>query len=244
MTWRNGEVIPVLWFFIELLKSFYFRFSVSCEAAEKFDRLTRAKEPVWMPCIELFRWVVLAMRYPSGTNLSKLCLPTDIHLSPAILLQEAFWSVKHPVELPQDLLQPGCNWVASFLLRLLSSPGLFMTIPNQKHSAFQLRLDPIRRSELDRTRILTESFSNSYNCSFHLFVLGSFWWNLQEAQGGSRFGGASQSQVEGKGHLGLNEVLWQERHAQEDAKRRKLREDLEGQTLELGFSISKRILGW
>lgn len=116
---------------------------------------------------------VLTVRYPSsGTNLLKLCLPTDIHLSPAILLQEAFWSVKHPVELPQDLLQPGCNWVASFLLRLLSSPGLFMTIPNQKHSAFQLRLDPIRRSELDRTRILTASFSISYNCSFHLFVFG------------------------------------------------------------------------
>lgn len=37
---------------------------------------------------------------------------------------------------------------------------------------FQLRLDPIRRSELDRTRILTESFSISYNCSFHLFVFG------------------------------------------------------------------------
>ena len=47
-----------------------------------------------------------------------------------------------------------------------------MTIPNQKHSAFQLfhlRLDPIRRSELDRTRILTESF--------HILFFSSFFWD-------------------------------------------------------------------
>ena len=76
------------------------------------------------------------MRYPSGTNLLKLCLPTDIHLSPAILLQEAFWSVKHPVELPQDLLQPGCNWVASFLLLLLPSPGLFISMISTKVGSY------------------------------------------------------------------------------------------------------------
>ena len=193
---------------------------------------------------------VLTVRYPSsGTNLLKLCLPTDIHLSPAILLQEAFWSVKHPVELPQDLLQPGCNWVASFLLRLFVFPRTIHDY--SKPETFRISTE-VGFLFVDQNLTGLESLLHPFQ--FHIIVLfiflflGSFWWNLQEAQGGSRFGGAIQqmSQVEGKGHLGLNEVLWQERHAQEDAKRRKLREDLEGQTLGFGVWHIKEdtVLGW